>query len=501
MAETHWNKLGAYLKETQILGSIQNTLYWDQNTGMPKKGASWRSEQLTYIAKVLHERNSSEKFSNLIQSAKNELADIERNSDNQLFIKDKERNISLLLKEFNRERNLDPKLVESLAKAKSKGYESWQEAKEKSDFKIFLPFFEELVKLRIEEAKQISIKCSPWETLAQPFEPELNLKWLNKIFQPLKETIPGLIRGINKSQKNHWDLSPESQKNLCSKLLDEFGRDRDLVVVGQSPHPFSITLGPNDFRITTRIVEGEPLSSFLATAHEWGHSIYEQGLPSHSHQWFAWPLGQATSMGIHESQSLFWENRIVKSKSFSKRFFKKFVSAGCSLNNYLELWKSINHLEAGLNRVEADELTYGLHILIRTELEIDLIERGLPAEDIPTEWNKRYDELLGIKPSNDSEGCLQDVHWSEGAFGYFPSYLLGHVISAQISSQMERDIGLIDNLIENGDYQKIIFWLKNNIHKYGRSVNCMELVRAVTNEELSPNYFINHLRSKINDFC
>jgi len=405
------------------------------------------------------------------------------------------------LKEFNRERNLDPKLVESLAKAKSKGYESWQEAKEKSDFKIFLPFFEEFVKLRIEEAKQISDQYSPWETLAQPFEPELTLKWLNKMFQPLKDTLPELIRGINRSKKYHWDLGPESQQNLCSKLLDEFGRDKDLVVVGKSPHPFSITLGPNDYRITTRIVEGEPLSSFLATAHEWGHSIYEQGLPSQSHQWFAWPLGQATSMGIHESQSLFWENRIVKSKSFSKRFFKKFVSAGCTLNNYFELWKSINHLEAGLNRVEADELTYGLHILIRTELEIDLIEGGLPAEDIPEEWNKRYDELLGIKPSNDSEGCLQDVHWSEGAFGYFPSYLLGHLISAQISSQMERDIGLIDDLIQNGEYQKIIFWLRNNVHKYGRSVNSMELIRTVTKEELSPNYFINHLKSKINDFC
>jgi carboxypeptidase Taq len=405
------------------------------------------------------------------------------------------------LKEFNRERNLDPKLVESLAKAKSKGYESWQEAKKKSDFKIFLPFFEELVKLRIEEAKQISNHYSPWETLAQPFEPELNLKWLNKMFQPLKETIPALVRGINKSKKKHWDLSPESQQNLCSKLLDEFGRDRDLVIVGKSPHPFSITLGPNDFRITTRIVKGEPLSSFLATAHEWGHSIYEQGLPSKSHQWFAWPLGQATSMGIHESQSLFWENRIVKSKSFSKRFFKEFVSAGCSLDNYLELWKSINHFESGLNRVEADELTYGLHILIRTELEIDLIEGGLPAKDIPEEWNKRYEQLLGIKPSNDSEGCLQDVHWSEGAFGYFPSYLLGHIISAQISTQMEKDIGLIDNLIENGEYQKIIFWLKNNIHKYGRSVNSMELVKTVTNEELSPQHFINHLRAKINDFC
>ena len=262
MAETYWNKLGAYLKETQILGSIQNTLYWDQNTGMPKKGASWRSEELTYIAKVLHERNSSEEFSNLIQSAKNELADIERNSDNQLFIKNKERNISLLLKEFNRERNLDPKLVESLAKAKSKGYESWQEAKEKSDFKIFLPYFKVLVKLRIEEAKQISEQYSPWETLAQPFEPELTLKWLNKMFQPLKDTLPELIKGINKSKKYHWDLSLESQHNLCSQLLDEFGRDKDLVVVGKSPHPFSITLGPNDYRITTRFVKGEPYQVF-----------------------------------------------------------------------------------------------------------------------------------------------------------------------------------------------------------------------------------------------
>jgi len=158
-------------------------------------------------------------------------------------------------------------------------------------------------------------------------------------------------------------------------------------------------------------------------------------------------------------------------------------------------------LQAGLNRVEADELTYGLHILIRTELEIDLIEGGLSVKDIPDEWNKRYYQLLGIKPSNDSEGCLQDVHWSEGAFGYFPSYLLGHLISAQISTQMEREIGLIDDLIENGEYQKIIFWLKNNIHKHGRSFNSMELVRTVTNEELSPQYFINHLRSKINDFC
>ncbi len=501
MAEIEWNRLGAYLKETQILGSIQNTLYWDQNTGMPKGGASWRSEQLTYIAKVLHKRNSSEEFSNLIKAAEFELREAKKNSENQQIICGKERNIDLLTKELKKERNLDPKLVESLAKAKSKGYESWQEAKKNSNFQIFLPFFEDLIKLRIEEAKQISYERSPWETLAQPFEPDLTLDWLNKIFLPIKKIIPSLVKEIKESKKFEWDLNPISQQKLCNKLLDEFGRDVNLVVVAKSPHPFSITLGPKDYRITTRIVKGEPFSSFLATAHEWGHSIYEQGLPSQSHQWFAWPLGQATSMGVHESQSLFWENRIVKSKSFSKRFFNNFISEGCPLNNYQELWKSINNLKAGLNRVEADELTYGLHILIRTELEIDLIQGDLEAKDIPSEWNKRYSELLGIKPSNDSEGCLQDVHWSEGAFGYFPSYLLGHLISAQISTQMERDIGLIDNLIENGEYEKIILWLKNNIHKHGRSVNSMELVKNVTNEDLTSDYFISHLRTKINNFC
>ncbi len=500
LTQDHWSNLGAYLKETQILGSIQSTLYWDQNTGMPKKGASWRSEQLTYLAKILHERNSSEEFLNLIKAAQNELF-FSENSESKETINSKKKNIDLLIKEFNRQKDLDPNLVELIAKAKSKGYESWQEAKKKSDFKIFLPYFENIIKLRIEESKQISDNLKSWETLAQPFEPDLTLSWLNNIFQPLKENIPLLIKDLTNVDKQKWDLSPQSQQKLCTKLLDEFGRDQDMVVVSKSPHPFSITLGPNDYRITTRIVEGEPFSSFLATAHEWGHSIYEQGLPSQTHQWFSWPLGQATSMSIHESQSLFWENRIVKSKSFSKRFYKHFVSEGCSLSNDIEFWKSINHLKVGLNRVEADELTYGLHILIRTELEIDLIEGNLKAKDIPSEWNKRYEQLLGIKPSNDAEGCLQDVHWSEGAFGYFPSYLLGHIISAQISYQMEKEIGSLENLIENGEYKKIILWLKNNIHNYGRSLNSMDLVRKVTGQDLTSDYFLTHLRSKINDFC
>jgi len=495
LKDNAWNRLGAYLHETQILGSIQNTLYWDQNTIMPREGATWRAEQLTYLAKILHERTSSSILSDLINSAETELKGM--NGIDEIQFNSQIKNIDLLKKELDRQSRIDPLLVEHLARAKSRGYESWQQAKENSDYKIFLPFFKDLIKLRIEEAKQISNKLTPWETLAQPYEPDISKEWLFKIFNPIKEAIPLMLNRAKQFKKNNWDLDNNSQKYLSEKLLDVFGRNKNLVAVAESPHPFSITLGPKDFRVTTRIVKGEPFSSFFATAHEWGHSVYEQGLPSQSHQWFAWPLGQATSMAIHESQSLFWENRIVKSRAFSESFFKFFIEKGCPLKNPKELWKSMNSFKAGLNRVEADELSYGLHILIRTELEIKLIEGNLDPADLPHEWNSMYEKLLGVKPPNDRLGCLQDVHWSEGAFGYFPSYLLGHLISAQITSKLEEDIGLIDNLIANQSYKLIINWLKKNVHSYGRSLNSMELVKDLTNEELSPNYFIYYLEKKI----
>ena len=221
MKNTAWNKLGAYLKETQILGSIQSTLYWDQNTAMPKEGSSWRGEQLMHLAKVLHARNSSDEFFNLINLAKSEL------NESSDFLNDensaKKKNIELLNKEFDRQRKLDPKLVTKLARAKSQGYESWQQAKKNSDFRIFLPHFKELIKLRREEANQLSDKLSPWETLAQPYEPDISKEWLFNIFNPLKESLPHMLEKIKKVDKKKWDIDPSSQKRLCDKLLDKFG--------------------------------------------------------------------------------------------------------------------------------------------------------------------------------------------------------------------------------------------------------------------------------------
>ena len=495
-----WNLLGDYLRETRLLGSIQSTLYWDQNTMMPPHGANWRGEQLSLLAKQLHSRQCSEEYENLLMRAKEEFLSI-LNSEHleACFIRERTRNIELLEQDLHRQKKLDSDLVVHLAIAKAKGYKLWQQAKLNNDFASFVPALKELITLRKAESTQLSENRSCWETLAQPFEPDLNIKRLNELFSPLRKRLPELIEQVTSLKTDNsfkWDLDRSLQQKLCDALLEDWGRNNQITALAQSPHPFSITLGPQDFRITTRIVQGQPFSSFLATAHEWGHSLYEQGLPSQDHQWFAWPLGQATSMALHESQSLFWENRIVRSFAFAEYFWPHFKKVGAPISSGTDLWKAMNPMSPGLNRVEADELSYGLHILIRTDLEIALLEENMRVEDLPHEWNKKYKDLLGVSPKNDTEGCLQDVHWSEGMFGYFPSYLLGHLINAQLTEKIESDLGPISELIESKKIISLIDWLRNNIHHYGRTVNAEQLVKEVSGKELSPDFFIKYIENK-----
>ena len=504
-----WHRLGEYLHETQLLGSIQSTLYWDQNTSMPADSASWRAEQLSLLARHLHSRQSSEHFEELIAEAKIEFQRLSQSGDlDEREIEDRVRNIELLEQDLTRQKRLDPNLVSQLATAKAKGYNLWQQARATSKFDCFAPALSHLIALRQEQAKQLSEPRSCWETLAQPFEPDLSIVRLKELFAPLRECLPDLIenvRGWERPDRPLWDLDTSSQVTLGNLLLKEWGRNLNVTCVATSPHPFSITLGPKDFRLTTRIVPGQPLSCFLATAHEWGHSLYEQGLPIQSHQWFAWPLGQATSMGVHESQSLFWENRIARSRSFSERFWPFFVEQGAPLKSGLDLWHSMNPLIPGPNRVEADELSYGLHILIRTELEIALLEGGLEVEALPEEWNSRYKSLLGVSPKNDSEGCLQDVHWSEGQFGYFPSYLLGHLISAQLAEAMAirlQEDGIqeeepIEACIRDSKESTLLSWLRREVHIHGRKMNAEDLVKQVTGTPLSSSAFLNYLKKKL----
>jgi len=497
VASTAWKRLGDHLRKTQLLGSIQSALYWDQNTRMPSGGATWRGEQLTLLASELHARQSSEAYAALLADARAEWSgssDVSGSAGHG-------RNLDLLEQDLRRQQALDPALVASLATAKADGYARWQVARKQSDFSLFSGALKNLIDLRREQASQLAEPRSCWETLAQPFEPDLCLDRLQQLFAPLRERLPELIGSLDREQRlpsAGWDLPEDAQQQLCEQLLREWGRDPSITCLARSPHPFSITIGPSDYRITTRVVSGQPLSCFLATAHEWGHSLYEQGLPNQSHQWFAWPLGQATSMALHESQSLFWENRVARSRPFAEQWWARFADLGAPLSCGEDLWRAMNPLAPGLNRVEADELSYGLHILIRTDLEIDLLEQGLEVADLPSEWNRRYTELLGVTPANDAEGCLQDVHWSEGLFGYFPSYLLGHLISAQLGEAMSAEIGPPEDHVARGDVRPLLSWLRQHVHPVGRAVNAEDLVARVSGAPLSSAPFLRYLESKLN---
>lgn len=500
-------RLREHLHQTRLLGSISSALYYDQNTVMPSAGADWRGQQLALLASQLHERQSSETYAGLVAAAEAELDHCAPASTR--------RNLQLLRQELERQRSLDPQLVACLAAAQSRGNAVWQEARRSNDFAVFAPALEELLKLRREQAAQLApiepAGRSPWEILAQPFEPDVSKDRLQELFTPLSEGIPPLLERVlalspaAAAAAGAWPSAPAAaipealQETLCAELLESWGYDPSRCQRSRSAHPFSCTLGPADYRITSRVVPDQPFSAFLATAHEWGHSLYEQGLPRGDDHYFPWPLGEATSMGVHESQSLFWECRVARSQAFASRWHARFSGALGSdpWGGSHSFWRGLNPMRPGLIRVEADELTYGLHIVLRFELELALVEQGLPVSELPELWNRRMGELLGIRPERDAEGCLQDIHWAEGLFGYFPSYALGHLISAQLAESMECQLGPIESAVGAAEESRLQHWLSENVWPLGRSVNGEELVAQVTGAPLSASPFLRYLSGKV----
>jgi carboxypeptidase Taq len=485
-----------------LLGSINSALYYDQNTVMPAAGAAWRGEQLALLAGQLHGRQSSAAYAELVAAAEAELgpdAPPERR-----------RNLQLLRLELERQRCLDPALVSALAKAQSRGNAVWQDARARNDFAAFAPALQDLIALRRQQASQLAaaepVARSSWEILAQPFEPDVSKARLEELFAPLKAELPQLLEQIaatSTPEPAAADLPEAIQEQLCSDLLDSWGYDASRCQRSRSAHPFSCTVGPQDFRITTRVVPGQPLSAFLATAHEWGHSLYEQGLPRSGDHFFPWPLGEATSMGVHESQSLFWECRVARSRAFAERWHPRFCTGRGSdpWGGGFDFWRALNPLRPGLIRVEADELSYCLHIVLRFELELALLEQNMPVEELPGQWNQRMQQLLGIQPASDAEGCLQDIHWAEGLFGYFPSYALGHLISAQLSETFEQQHGSIQAQIRAGEEARLQAWLAETVWPLGRAVNGEELVERVTGRALSAQPFLRYLRAKVEELA
>ena len=488
-------KLKEELLEIYHLSSAVAVLHWDQEVYMPKKGSDQRAKTIAEMSGLIHNKFTSLTFGKLIRAAKAE-ADRGKLNDNDSCI------VREIWREFSRAKKLPVEFVKELAELESRSQNIWAEARQKSDFKIFLPYLKKIVSMKRKEAELVGYKNSPYDALLDVFEPYATSEEITIIFQELKEFLVPFLARIKKSKmkinrnilKGKFPI--EKQARLNEFMAKKIGFDFEAGRLDISTHPFTTNFHAEDVRITTRYDEKDIFSAISSTVHESGHALYEQGILSKN---FGTPLGEPISHGIHESQSRMWENIVGKSLDFWKYFLpllKKTFPEHFSNMKVEELYRAINISEPSFIRVDADEVTYNLHVIMRYEIEKDLIEGSITVKDLPKIWNAKFKEYFGLKVPNDALGVLQDVHWSSGAIGYFPTYTLGNLYSAQFYATAEKEILNLEKEIRSGHFEHLLNWLRKNIHMHGKMFSAEDLVKKVTGEKLNSQYFIEYIKDK-----
>lgn len=467
--------------ELSDISSVSAVLAWDQEVYMPPKGGPSRAKQMATMAAVFHSNLLNLKIPNIKS----------RNIYDLALIRE-------LKKLKTKAKKISEKLIKEISETASLAQQSWQLAKQKNNFTLFAPNLEKILKLKIQTAKLLKTKNQTiYDAMLDDFEPGLTEKEIDEVFSKLKPKLIELTKKLKVLTSNadtiiknkKYDLVTQWQFGL--KIASDMGYDLKAGRLDKSAHPFTITFANNDVRITTWENETDIRPSLFAIIHESGHALYEQGVDPRLDRLQIGEgggLGGGIGMAMHESQSRLWENIIGRSDWFWKTYFPQAKQAFKALRaiERLDFVKAVNVVRPSLVRVEADEVTYGLHIIIRYEIEKDLVAGKIKVKDLPRIWNAKYKEYLGLTPKNDAEGVLQDIHWSHGAFGYFPTYLLGTLISAQLWNKMPKTT----------DLKVIREWLRKNIHQYGRLYTTDELLRKITGEFLNPKYFLEYLEEK-----
>lgn len=488
----------SYVKKMKSYGEALDVMYWDLRTGAPRKGVEARSEVIGEL--------SADMFN---MSVSDEMGDyLKRLSEPDTFEGLDEVNRKLVeecRKEYERSKKIPPDKYKAYVVLTSQAESIWEEAKEQADFAMFKPYLEKIVAANREFIELWGYEGHPYNTLLDMYEPGMTVEKLDRLFADVREQLVPLATAIQQSGsapdtsflQQSFDVA--EQKKFSLFILKELGYDFDAGRLDESVHPFATGLNPGDVRITTRYLPDDVTSALFGTIHECGHALYEQNI---SAQLIGTTLCTGTSMGIHESQSRFWENMIGRSRPFWLRYYPKLQEQYAAQLGEVPVesfYSAINVVRPSLIRIEADELTYNLHIMIRYEIEKALFDGSLDVADLPSYWNAKYKEYLGVEPSHDGEGVLQDVHWSGGAFGYFPSYSLGNMYSAQIRRALEQDLGELDALIANGQFAAVKDWLVERIYRHGKLLTPHEIVTRVTGEPLDPQYLIDYLRTKYAD--
>lgn len=488
-------KLLLKYREIYLLEKTTLVLNWDLNVNLPSKATDARAEQISYLSELITEKWLDPEFKANFEKVvlkKEKLSELERG-----IVRNLERESKLYYK-------VPKEIITKKARLSTLAFMSWRQARLKNRFSFFLPNLVKLVELDRVIAEHLGYSLNPYDALLDLYEPGLTSGFLKKIFERLKEELTPIIIKITSKDKTREKFKIidskkiyplKAQKKLSFFVLKKMGYDFASGRMDVSPHPFTTTLGRFDVRITNRYKKHDFRESLMGAMHEGGHALYNQGI---NKEYEYTPLDGGASLGIHESQSRFWENQIGRSEDFLRfmtPILQAFFPNQLSGVDNRDLFVLFNKVEPGFIRVEADEVTYNLHIALRFEIEDALINATLKPKGLPEVWRVKMKNYLGIVPENDNQGVLQDVHWSYGAFGYFPTYTLGNLYAALFYEVIRKELE-VEDLVSRGEFTAILSWLRENIHKYGKFYWPDELVERVTGKSLDSNHFIDYIKTK-----
>ena len=486
-----YERLIAKLKRVHTLGTVAGLLGWDEQVNLPADSSDQRADQMALLAELQHAAASDPEIDRLL--GKLESAAVQLTADQAVVVREARR-------DYDRVTKLPAEFVSEKARLSSAAYHAWAEAKSKSDFAAYAPYLKNHLVLAKREATYLGWGDRAYDYAIDKHDPGMTAEKITALFTELKAGLVPLVRSVAASPvKARTDIFKsfpvEAQRDFLREVTERLGFNYRRGRIDVSLHPFCEGAGA-DIRMTTRFDADNPLDSLFSSIHETGHGLYEQGLPLALQ---GTPLGQNAGMGVHESQSRLWENQVSRSRAFwtffEPRFRAKFPAQLAAVSSE-ELYLAVNEVAPTLIRVDSDEVHYNLHILLRFELEQRLFRGDLAVADLPSAWNALSQELLGLTPASDKQGVLQDVHWSSGAFGYFPSYCLGNMIAAQLWFTVLKTLPGLEADFTKGDFSRLLDWLRTNIHKQGRRYDTLALVRQVTGEELTPKYLLRYLHER-----
>jgi carboxypeptidase Taq len=484
----------AYKTKMQKIADVKYAtavLQWDQETYLPPKGNDFRGRQLATLSEIAHEQFTTEAMGAMLH---------ELNSKDDLSYSQK-RNVQLSLEDYDRNKKLSSEFVRKMSETVTITYHAWVKARNDNSFAAFQQPLHTLIDLKKQEADMLGYQHHPYNALMNDYDKGLTVATVDAIFSDLKPQLLSLLESIkNKPQVDnsflHQHFDKDAQWKFGMQILQQIGFDFEAGRQDISVHPFTTSFNNRDVRVTTRIDENDFGNMTWSCIHEGGHALYEQGLPAEE---YGLPLSEYCSLSIHESQSRLWENCVGRGLPFWQHNFpllKTFFEKQCSNLSVDTFYKGINKVETSLIRTEADELTYHFHIMIRYEIEKLLIEGTITSKDIPAYWNEHYQKYLGVTVPDDKRGCLQDIHWSHGSFGYFATYSLGSMYAAQLYAAIEKENASVNKEVADGNTTFILNWLRKNIHQYGRQYTSQELCNKITGEPLNTKYFMDYATKK-----